>query len=490
MELTTPHLLSIIIAVVDVVVVGTGIYTVLSYPREPRAMLAWILLFLLLPILGVLLFFLMSDPRRRRNRRRLARHRQRLNPELWQLLHQATAAYRPDPESDQLSPTQRRFVALATRVNDRQPPTAGNGVEIFHDRAADSWRALLAAIAGARHHVHLETFIFRADGTGRELAELLMQKAADGVRCRLLVDYMGSWTFPAKLAGRLRRAGVEVSYYSPPLPWLGKRWHLRVNLRNHRKIAVVDGRIAFTGSQNIADEYFDAATPDGPRIDTQLRITGPAVYRLQETFIEDWHLSTGEDLFDQAYFPPLEDSAGHGDIVQVIPSGPNYDTQVMHHLLIAAIAAAEESVSIATPYFVPDTTMALTLEAAAFRGVKVRLLVPARSDHPMALWAGRSYYEELTEAGVEVYEHGPGFLHSKMVVIDQHWAMVGSANMDERSFRLNFEITTALYATAPAATLQQAFDDLFAAAIPARTRPAGRLDRLKLGFARLFAPIY
>ncbi|MDZ7754520.1 MAG: cardiolipin synthase [Gammaproteobacteria bacterium] len=489
--MTGLELLPVFLAALNVAMVLIGVYNVLYHPREPRAMLAWILLFLLLPVVGVVLFFLMSDPKRRRNRRRLARHRQRLNPTLWRVLHEAQRDFSPQAGPHELPSALIKFVRLATRINDREPPTIGNAVEIYHDRAADSWRALLNAVAGARHHVHVEYFIFRADTTGRKLAALLLEKAREGVKCRLLLDFMGSWRFPAGLARELRAGGVEVVYYMPPLPWLGKRWRLRVNLRNHRKIAVIDGRVAFTGSQNIGDEYLDASHPLGTRIDTQLRITGPAVYKFQEVFIEDWHLSTGEDLFAEAYFPPPATADGPGEIVQVIPSGPDYDTRIMHHLLIAAIAAAEDSVCIATPYFVPDTTMVLTLEAAAFRGVRIRILVPAHSDHVIALWAGRSYYEEMVNAGVGIYEHVGSFLHSKVAIIDEHWAMVGSANMDERSFRLNFEITTVLYSTGAVTELQQAFEGLFATASPLQNpAPRTRLERLRLGLARLFGPIY
>ncbi len=489
--MTGLELLSVLFAATNVTMVLVGVYNVLYYPREPRAMLAWILLFLLLPVVGVVLFFLMSDPKRRRNRRRLARHRRRLNPTLWRVLHEAQRDFSPQAGSHDLPPALDKFVRLATRINDREPPTTGNGVEIYHDRAADSWHALLDAVAGARHHVHVEYFIFHADTTGRELAELLLKKAREGVRCRLLLDYMGSWRLPGGFAQELRAGGVEVVYYMPPLPWLGQRWRLRVNLRNHRKMVVIDGRVAFTGSQNIGDEYLNASHPLGTRIDTQLRITGPAVYKFQEVFIEDWHLSTGEDLFHHAHFPAPDTVRGPGEIVQVIPSGPDYDTQIMHLLLIAAIAAAEDSVCIATPYFVPDTTMALTLEAAAFRGVRIRILVPARSDHVLALWAGRSYYGEMVDAGVEIYEHLGSFLHSKVAIIDEHWAMVGSANMDERSFRLNFEITTVLYSADAVTELQGSFDAMLEAARPLpHPAPRTRLERLKLGFARLFAPIY
>lgn len=479
-------------AILNVLGVVLGVVYLLLHPREPRDMLAWILTFLLLPILGVVLFFLLSEPKWNRARRRLARQRRGLNPELEQTLDSFRRIHAPELEERRFSPSLRKFVELATRINDRRPPTGANRVEIYHNRGAESWQALLDAVAEATHHVHLEYFIFRADTSGRELANLLMKKAEEGVSCRLLLDHLGSWDLPSYFVDRLRRAGVKVAWFMPVLPWKGPHWRVHFNFRNHRKLVVIDGQITFTGSQNIADEYFRADTPSGPWIDTHLCLTGPAVYELQETFIEDWYSATGEDIFEEQHFPSLGTTGEQtrGQIVQVIPSGPDSDTGIMHHLLLAAISAAEFSVVIATPYFVPDQVMVLTLEAAALRGVRVRLLLPEKSDHRLALWAGRSYYRQLTESGVEVYEMSPAFLHSKVVAIDQLWGMVGSANMDQRSFRLNFEITTILYESTSLSELERCLADSMDQARHATASSCGIGQRLKMGVARLVSPMY
>lgn len=478
-------------AIVDILGILLGILYVLLHPREPRSMLAWILTFLLLPILGVLLFFLLSEPKRNRARRRLIRKRRGLNPELRKTLGTFRRTHAPEIDEKGFPPSLRKFVKLATRINDRQPPTGANSVEIYHDRGADSWQALLDAIAAATHHVHLEYFIFRADRSGEELALLLMEKARNGVCCRLLLDHLGSWDLPLSFVERLRSSGVKVAWFMPVLPWRGPRWRFHFNFRNHRKIGVVDGRIAFTGSQNIADEYFRGDTPSGPWIDTHLCLTGPAVYEFQETFVEDWYYATAEDIFSEHYFPSLQEQENSfGQIVQVIPSGPDSDVGLMHHLLLAAISAAEYSVVIATPYFVPDRAMILTLEAAALRGVRVKLLLPEKSDHSPALWAGRSYYRSLIGSGVEIYEMGPAFLHSKVGVIDHLWGLVGSANMDQRSFRLNFEITTVLYESSSLLQLEHCLVELIDSAQLATAFPCGLGQRLKMGAARLVSPLY
>lgn len=477
--------------VLNVLGVGLGVFYILLHPRETKSMVAWILTFFLLPILGVALFFLLSEPRKNRARRRLARQRRGLNPELEQTLLSFRKIHVPALEKRGFSPSLRKFIKLATRVNDHRPPTGGNSVEIYHNRAADSWQALLEAVADATHHIHLEYYIFHADQSGRELAELLIKKAGKGVSCRLLLDHLGSWDLPSSIVNRLTQAGVKVAWFMPVLPWKGPHWRVHVNFRNHRKIVVIDGNISFTGSQNIADEYFRVDSSSGLWIDTHLCITGPAVYELQETFIEDWYCATGEDIFEEKHFPAIDPQESvRGQIVQVVPSGPDSDTGTMHHLLLAAISAAEFSVIIATPYFVPDQAMVLTLEAAALRGVRVRLLLPEKSDQRMALWAGRSYYRQLTESGVEVYEMNSAFLHSKVVAIDKLWGMVGSANMDQRSFRLNFEITTILYESDCLFKLEKCLAELMDHARHATASSCSVGQRLKMGIARLVSPLY
>ncbi|MBU0945252.1 MAG: cardiolipin synthase [Proteobacteria bacterium] len=478
-------------ALLNILGVLFGVFYVLLHPREPRSMLAWILTFLFVPIFGVVLFFLLSEPKRNRARRRLTRKRRGMNPELGKTVGAFRRIHAPVIEENGFPPSLRKFVKLATRINDRQPPTGANTVEIYHDRGPDAWQALLESVASASHHVHLEYFIFRADRSGEELARLLMKKAKNGVSCRLLLDHLGSWDLPLSFVDRLRSSGVQVAWFMPVLPWRGPRWRFHFNFRNHRKIVVIDGQVAFTGSQNIADEYFRSDTPSGLWIDTHLRLTGPAVYELQETFIEDWYYATGDDIFAEHYFPSLQEQEhSHGQIVQVIPSGPDSDAGIMHHLLLAAISAADYSVVLATPYFVPDQAMVLTLEAAALRGVRVRLLLPEKSDHGLALWAGRSYYQELTESGVEISEMGPAFLHSKVGVIDQLWGLVGSANMDQRSFHLNFEITTVLYESSSLLQLEHCLVDLIDHSQRSTAPFCGLWQRLKMGVARLVSPLY
>jgi len=282
-------------------------------------------------------------------------------------------------------------------------------------------------------------------------------------------------------------AGVEVAFAMPVIPWHG-RW--RVNYRNHRKVVVVDGRIGFTGSQNIGDEYRGRLARYGRWRDTHLMIEGPGVHHLQEVFIEDWHYTTREDLVKDEYFP-LPGPAGE-HTVQLLPSGPGQHVPVLHHLLFAAVSAARSSVSVITPYFVPDAAMVLALQSACYRGVRVRLLIPTTTDHRVVLFAGRSYYPELMEAGVEIFEHDATMLHSKVMIIDHAFALVGSANMDERSFRLNFELTVMLYGQALAGELYRDFEVLTARSRRIRPTHLGKQSfarEVRMGLARLASPL-
>ena len=420
--------------------------------REPRAALAWILALLLLPVVSLVFFLLIGGvPIQRRVRRR--RRRRRLIDSALTKQSQAVAKKHDALAWPELDAQKRSLIRLAARVS-QTPVTRGNDVDIYHD-AEQTFLQMSLAIESARHHVHFEYYIFADDETGRAVAELLCKKAANGVEVRLLLDSVGCWKLRRSFVRRLRQRGVRVEFF---LPWgiSGRRFHL--NFRNHRKLVIVDGQVGFTGSQNIGDEYLGRKRVYGPWRDTTLRVRGPAVAQFQEVFVEDWHFAAGEDLSSEKYFP--RSVQGGDQIVQVVPSGPDARVGVMHQLLYAAVSDAEESVSLITPYFVPDRAMMLALQSAAYRGVRVQLMVPSRSDHWFVLWAGRSYYDDLLAAGVEVYEYDKGMLHSKVVTVDQRWAMVGSANMDERSFRINFELTTLLYDEGLAHQLHEDFEGL------------------------------
>lgn len=460
-----------------------AIVTILRRRGEPAAMLAWIFAILLLPLLGVVFYILFGSNRiyrkARRRRRRVAHLLRTLGQQAAVQAGEADASTSGVPA--ELAAVER----IARRVAD-MPAVGGNHVELY-DESIAIYRALEEAILAATDHIHLLFYVWRDDQTGRHFRDLLVEKARQGVHCRVLLDSVGCMRLGRSFTQAWLDAGVKVAFFLP-LYRFPKRWSL--HLRNHRKIAVIDGHTAFIGSQNIGDEYRGRLLRLSPWYDAQLCIRGPAVLFLQQVFAEDWLFATRETLSEGRYF--LRPAPAGGSIVQVLPSGPDSDVSALGQLLFVAVSSAQRSIHIATPYFVPDEGMRMALTHAAFRGVRVRLVLPTRSDNPLVLWAGRSFYGELLEAGVEIFEFDAGMLHSKIATVDDRWCLLGSANMDIRSFRFNFEASVLVYDAAVAKKLSAVVESHIARstrvephAVYHRSLPAQLVE----GAARLFAPL-
>ncbi|MCA9056164.1 MAG: cardiolipin synthase, partial [Planctomycetaceae bacterium] len=285
----------------------------------------------------------------------------------------------------------------------------------------------------------------------------------------------------------MRDAGIEFRPFMPGQT-LRERWS--INLRSHRKIVVADGRIGFTGGMNIGDEYLGRNRELGFWRDTHLRITGPAVVQLQQVFADDWFFATGQELTQPDLYPPPPPASGL--TAQVVSGGPVGEVRAFHSLMFAAINEARDRVTLATSFFVPTDALCMALETAALRGVRVRLMVPGRSEHPWTVHAGRSYYETLLRAGADIHEYRRGILHSKTLTIDGCWSLVGSPNFDARSLLLNFEVGVAVYDEGFARQLERDFElDLE----HARTIRADDWGRRKLhhvfveNLCRLFSPV-
>jgi cardiolipin synthase len=345
--------------------------------------------------------------------------------------------------------------------------------------------ALLEAIAGARHHLHVEYYIFEPDRTGTRVRDALVAKAREGVRVRLLLDALGSGRLRRAFLAPLLEAGVELAWFHPARwRWL---WRPRINLRNHRKVVVVDGRIGFTGGINVTDDENEAVNPRAFH-DLHLRLEGEIVRWLQLAFLEDWHYATGVALRDEALWPP----ATPGRMVaQALPAGPDSPWEPIHRVKVEAIHQANHRVWLVTPYFVPGEAARMALTSAALRGLDVRGVVPARSDSRVVSAAARSYFDELTAAGVRVFEYQPRMLHSKALLVDDDTCIIGSANFDHRSFRLNFELSVLLHDAGVAAGLEAEAKATLAHCreVRADDPPAALWRRLADASARLLSPL-
>jgi len=388
---------------------------------RPASALSWILCLLGVPLLGLFLWWTFGRRYLERRRRRKRRAHATMSERFASL---RTGLEPPPSESPGLLPLRYLPEELQDSVF---PSTKENRVELFAT-GARAYDAMEQMIRGARHHIHALFYIWNNDKSGRRFRDLLIAKAKEGVQVRVLCDAIGSPAIATKFSRRLRKAGARVARFLPPqllsLP--------RINFRNHRKILVVDGAEGVIGGFNIGDEYRDRWRDMG------VRVSGPAVDQLQEIFADDWYYATNEDLAAPEYFgcwKPVDSGAP----VAVIASGPDTHESPIHDALFIAINGTKKRLLITTPYFIPTQSLLSSIRAAEYRGVDVQIMLPGLSDVPLVRYAARSYYPELLAVGARIYEYQPSMLHSKVLVFDDELAVIGSANLDSRSFRLNFE---------------------------------------------------
>ncbi len=454
-------------------------WVLLTRKRQPVASTAWILAIILLPIIGGVLFLFFGVNRVERRKKGKAEATRTTADNIADL-------HLPECEvTRQFTEAQTRLARLAAATSGTNP-TPDNQIELLIDTNV-AVRRMEEAIIAARESIHLEFYIWKPDKVGLRIRDLLIERAQAGVRVRFLYDSIGSMHLRRSFLNPMREAGIEVAPFLPGQT-LRERWSL--NLRSHRKIIVVDGRIGFTGGMNIGDEYLGRNRHLGYWRDTHMRMIGPAVQQLQQVFVEDWFYATGTDLTHSEFFPQPPEQ-GHLT-AQVVSGGPVGDTHPFHTLMFAAICEARERITLATSFFVPTEALVMALETAAVRGVEVRLLVPRKSEHPWTVYAGRSNYDSLLQCGAKIYEYRRGILHSKTLTIDGNWSLVGSPNFDARSLILNFEVGVVIYDESFAQELEAHFlaDIEHATAIRMTEWSRRPLRRVLIeNFCRLFSPV-
>ena len=447
--------------------------------RSPIATLGWILSMAWLPLLGFIVYYFLGPQRMRRQRLRRVRSQAQLyaRADLDSLREQAGDA-----------PAHLRQLSRLSRLTCDLPISTAEDVRMLVG-GAQTYGAIFEAISEARRHVHLEYYIFNSDRIGTALRDLLVHKAHAGLQVKLLLDALGSKHVRSGFFDPLRAAGGEVGLFHAGR--IGRRLRPVINFRTHRKIVVCDGRVGFTGGLNITDDEDERTTADAYQ-DVHLRLEGGVVRWLQTVFLEDWAYATRErrrrSEEEFADLLPAGEPGPHA--VQIVTSGPDSERESIHRTIVAAIHLASERVWITTPYFVPGPPTLMALSNAALRGVDVRLLVPQRSDSRIVSAAARSYFDELIITGVKIWEYNARMLHSKTMLVDNDYAMVGTANFDTRSFRLNYEICAAVYGDVLTVPLGAQFErDLrHATRVPLhRAQPYWR--RLADASARLFSPV-
>lgn len=427
--------ISTVIGVVYVATVVGLILVVVSENRNPVKTLAWTLVLLLLPFLGIIFYIFFGRNIKnmrmisRRNRRRLRRHEKRVNYDI------ARESYNQNT---------RQTITTASSVNGSQF-YADNSVEIFTD-GRTKFAKLREDILAAKNFINIQYYIFEDDNIGKEFAELLVRKIGEGVKVRLLYDHVGSFKVSNSFFRRLREAGVETHpFFRVSFPQLGTR----INWRNHRKVCVIDGIVGYVGGMNVADRYIDGGPFDVWR-DTHVRILGPVVNALAFSFAVDWNFTSGELLEDKIPENALDnfkpDSSAVGGVgAQFMTSGPTSQWSNIAMVFHRAIASAHKRVYIQTPYFLPTEGLLKALQSAALAHIDVRLMIPEKSDSKMLTYASASYLEECLRAGIQVYRYKSGMLHAKTMIIDDEICSIGSTNFDFRSFEYNFESNLFLY---------------------------------------------
>lgn len=462
-----------ILTVLEIVyVVGLSTWILLE-KRSPVATVAWIVSLLALPYVGFVVFYFLGPRRLRRKRLRHARAR---------AASRAVEAAPSDDEDEGALATEVQRLAVRAGGS---PLATASCVELFHD-AESCLSDIARAIDGAKHHVHVAYYILEPGESGTRLRDLLVKKAREGVTVRVLVDAVGSASISRRWLRPLRAAGGYFAFFNPVR---FARLRSRLNFRNHRKIVVVDGSVAFTGGVNISDEYLPGRAT-APWRDTHLRVEGNVVRWLQLVFFEDWHFATTYVPQEPEYFPPR--TSGCEERTQIVAGGPDRDWESIKLVYFTAITQAHDRVWIATPYFVPDDAMLAAITSAAMRGVDVRILVPKASDSRVVTAAARSYYDEILRAGVRIFEYAPAMMHAKTLVVDDAFAAVGTPNFDNRSFRLNFEVTCLCYGERVAGELAEQFERDLAAShevTAASRRATPRVERVAEASARVLSPL-
>ncbi|MGI6459073.1 MAG: cardiolipin synthase [Candidatus Hydrogenedentales bacterium] len=471
-----------IIAIVHEVgnwIIRVSMLLAITRRHRPQSAMVWLLVVFFSPWFGLVLYaFLGSN---RLPRQRVERHRRflaRIDALRSRIIGSPGSMYPP------LEPAFASTVRLAQRLG-HMPVLGGNHADIICDNDAFLDR-IIADIDRAAHHVHALYYIFGDDAAGRRFADALIRAERRGVACRLLVDAVGSWRMLRRMAPELARAGVEV-FAALPVGFF-RRGMARWDLRNHRKLVVIDGQIAFSGSHNLVEPSY--GTRDFVWHDLSVRLTGPVVSQLQAVFISDWYFEANDLLEDPAFFP--DHPAQGGIAAQVIPSGPNYPTENYQRLLVSALHGAQKHVTITTPYFVPDESLLHALETAALRGVEINLIVPQVADQRLVGAATQAYYEELLTWGINLYLYQPALVHAKTMAIDDAVAFVGTSNFDIRSFALNFEINMVFYSAALAGELRkrhEAYMENSARLELDRWEDRPASNRVFQNVAKLFSPL-
>ena len=463
----------------EICVVGVALSHVILRQRDSRAAAFWAAIIAFVPLLGGAFYGVFGINRLRRRGKKY-----RVSAEIDKESVGRVVPANPFQKTPELS-TLKRLANTLSRIS-RYEFTIGNQITLLHN-GDEAMPAMLDAIRAAKSSVTLASYIFEAKGIGEKFVTALVEAKSRGVQVRVMVDDAGTrYAWPA-VTRILGERGVTVARFMP------HRFFLRLltmNLRNHRKILVVDGRIGFTGGMNIRQGNMLSENPSNPVRDMHFRVEGPVVRQLQQAFAEDWAFCNGEVLEGETWYPHIEPC---GQVAAVgVPDGPDEDIEVMPKAIFAALNSAHHQVRVMTPYFLPETQLVWAMNLAVLRGVDVQIITPRANNIPPVRWAARTVYPALLEQGVKIYESDGPFDHTKFMTVDGLWSLIGSTNWDPRSLRLNFEFNLACFDETLAQNLNTEFSKKLAQSKPVTQEQLSNAslgERLRDGIARMFIPI-
>ncbi|MGI6703736.1 MAG: cardiolipin synthase [Clostridia bacterium] len=464
-----------IIVVVFLINIFLIAVVILMEKRNPYKTIAWLLIFIVFPIGGYILYSFFGRDLRREKVYKNLQNCHRCERILEANRKRVLGAV---PDCPQLSTLIENTTALPMQYRNTAKVLT-NGPYTF--------REIIKALKKARHHIHMEYYIIRDDKLGRKIRDILIDKANEGVEVRILYDGVGCLQLPKKFFDPLKKAGGEIAVFLPlKFPFLD----YRTNYRNHRKILIVDGAVGFLGGLNIGDEYLGKSRAFNFWRDTHIKLEGDSVYSMQAIFLQDWTSAVGKSISCADYFPPHNINTPKP--IHIVASSPDSKWESMQKLYVRMVSMARTKLYITTPYLIPDESLLTALKISALSGLDVRLLVPGIPDKKIVHWASRSYYQELMEAGIRVYEYNRGFIHAKVIQVDNRVASVGTANLDIRSLHLGYEVNAIVYDEEVVKTLEGDFfrDLKHAVEIdPAKWKDRPMRKHLVEATARLFSPL-
>ncbi len=465
----------IVLLVVYFYTIFTTILFLLMENRNPVKSIAWIFVLLFVPVIGFLFYLLVGKKFRKKRI---------ISKRSFHLLKNYEVVTSHDLSNLSLTDSQLAIAEVAASNAD-SPLFEHNAISVYTDANA-LYESIFQDIKKAKHHINLEYYIFIPDKLGTRMMEALKEKAREGVKVRVIIDDVGSWRFKKRHMEELRAEGIEVeSFLEVRLPYISSH----VNYRNHRKILVIDGMIAYTGGINIADRYLEGLSW-GKWRDTHARLEGGVVLGLQKTFFEDWYFVKQSLVEDSEYYPQPE---AKGDVmIQTVISGPDMQWESIMQIYVKAFALAKKRIFIETPYFIPPESLITSLQIASLSGVDVRLILPKKSDAKVTLYSSYSFLDQMFKAGIKVYLYQPGFIHSKMTIVDDDISFIGSANMDFRSFEQNFELNTIVYDQNTTTNLISIFEEDLRNSVKIDEKEwmeRSSRKKIKESLARLFSPL-